>query len=101
MGQYNEQLKSSIKQSITTVFKDSLDEVSLFLKFVEATIRMVAPSSARDETVHYLNETYQILRKKILDLSNEEIRKMDRVIDALTVEKKPAFEDIIIFNNKN
>lgn len=88
--QVNDELRSLIRGSITKCWKQQLDDVEILLSIIRS-------HSLPGEVIIQLDSVYAKLRKRTLDTANDEIRKIDRVIGTLKIEKFPH-SDIVFFS---
>lgn len=100
MGNARARLKTQSQSSITKVFKAGLDDMELILATIEAMIDRF-PEINQDGAYDflYVKDVYAGIRKHILGVGNDEIRKMNKLIDSLDIEVRTGYEEIIFFNN--
>lgn len=99
---YNYKLKKQFNASVVRVYKQLLEDVELILSVLESFLDKV-PELSEEGIPQFekLENTYKQCRKRILRIANDEIRRMDSLIDTLDIQEKSIYRDIIVFDLKD
>jgi hypothetical protein len=107
----SDMLRRQVRQSITRVFREALDETELLLLILESVgdpgvfnkedgaahpaEESMDGSPANDLTA--LRDVFSKVRSRVLSVGNNEIRRLNAIIDTLDIEYADGVQDVVFF----